>query len=827
MSTPATKILLVEDNPADARLVFEYLKDANAAYEIDHVETIALAKDRLQSPTIYAVILLDLSLPDSQGLETIQSIQETAGLTPIVVMTGLGDEDVGLEAVSLGAQDFLVKGDVDTAKLARSIRFAIKRNARLTHQVEQLIATDNELPRTFGPYKLLRKVGSGGMANIFLAEETLDDNSIRQCVVKKLRTEMEEEKELRTLFLDEGKIGSLLNHPNIVSQFSHGEISNSPFICLEFIPGISLNTCIQNRSSTNPIEPEVFGNIAVQLARGLKYAHELKDPSGNALRLVHRDITPENIILTDEGVIKLVDFGIARFEGRDVKTRASIPKGKLPYMAPEQLRFEAFNHRADIYAFGIVLTELLSGRPLFPQGVLTVADHENIIRIRCRQGMVHERLQELLLSLTKLDPAERPAGMSLVLETLEEIFPMWESANRDFSLSGFLEESHSTSDILVSPLAEGLYGTGDSLTGSYPDTSISLAIRFSSSEIDAIEGVPKPEIAVRPESFHGRPFGHYDILAELGRGGMATVELAMESLSGGHKRYVAIKTLSKASISSEEQRQLFMEEARIGSLMKHPNIIHMYDFGLVNETSYIAMEFINGLNLRDLLALSRGRALPPYVCVDIASDLCRALSYAHGLTDSKAELLHLIHRDLTPENIMISRTGNVKISDFGIAQFEGREIETAFGTLRGKSAYLSPEQAFFQEIDHRVDLYNLGLVIGEMLTGAMLTPNGAIDAKDIPEVLRRRTSERIDIPSELLELILQLTAYNVADRPPTAAICAQRLNRIREEEGTNRDTKDFIFRLTEKHIPDINTIDARQYVSNVQSAIQLKTSSEL
>jgi serine/threonine protein kinase/CheY-like chemotaxis protein len=824
MAGARTKLLLVEDNPADARLVFEYLKDAEVEYDIIHVETASEAIEHLISDAVFSLILLDLSLPDSQGLDTIRTIQNSAGTTAIVVMTGLGDEEIGLEAVSLGAQDYLVKGDVDTQKLARSIRFAMKRNARFTTQATRPVDSEESFPSLFGPYTLQRRVGFGGTANIYLAQKKLDNDEIQQCVIKRIKSNLAKEPEVQSLFREEARIGAMLDHPNIVKQFDAGEIAGCQYICLEFISGLALNVCLRHRTNTGDIDSNLFGHLAGQLASGIAYAHELVSADGGKMNIIHRDITPENILLTEDGNVKLVDFGIARFAGRDLSTRIAVPKGKLPYMAPEQLRFEPFDQRADIYSFGIVLAELLSGRCLFPQGILLVTDPENLIRVRCRQNNVSDQLQELLVSMTHVNAERRPASMRSALSDLEELFPNWADPLPTFSMSTFLGETgiHSTSDILASPLAVGMFTTGDPMTGSYSDVSSIIGFQLGSGEFEPIEADARRPSSIIPASFDGRAFGRYDILAHLGKGGMARVDLGTEVAADGRKRFVAIKTLLGSSSASDEERQLFWEEARIGKLLKHPNIIEMYEFGKVNDQPFISMEFVNGLSLRDLLSLSEARRLPAWVCIDIATHLCRALSYAHSLSDPQAKLLHLIHRDLTPENIMISRTGDIKISDFGIAHFEGREIETAFGTLRGKSAYLSPEQAFFQDIDHRVDLYSLGLVLGEMLTGEMLTPNGAVDAQDISETLRSHIGKRVDIPGELIELVLQLTAYDVTDRPPTAAVTAQRLKKMTAQEIPECDMKDYIFRLTENIVPNIDAIDPKKYSRRLDQPAHVK-----
>ena len=224
----------------------------------------------------------------------------------------------------------------------------------------------------FKNYYLTRRIGIGGMAEIFRAWRIGEHGFEKQVVIKRLLSHFCANDDFRNMFLDEARLASQLNHPNIVDVYDLGKhavpYSETPnyFLAMEYIFGKNLAE-IRNKAKQEKLffSLEYIVRIITGAALALHYAHEKKDNFGQPLNIVHRDVTPQNILISYDGDIKLVDFGIAKALSKSVHTQAGILKGKLAYMSPEQARGESIDRRADIYALGVVFWELLTGERLF------------------------------------------------------------------------------------------------------------------------------------------------------------------------------------------------------------------------------------------------------------------------------------------------------------------------------------------------------------------------------------------------------------------------------------------------------------------------------
>jgi len=233
----------------------------------------------------------------------------------------------------------------------------------------------------------------------------------------------------------------------------------------------------------------------------------------------------------------------------------------------------------------------------------------------------------------------------------------------------------------------------------------------------------KPTVTtVAPKSqtkaVEGTQFGQYVIEAHIATGGMAEVYKARMVGMEGFQKTVAIKRILSNLTDSEEFVRMFIDEAKLAAQLNHNNIIHIYDLGKVDRSHYIAMEFIEGRDLRSILGDCRdsGRRMPIPVALYITMLLASALDYAHKKRDFENRDLGLVHRDVSPQNVLISHDGDVKLCDFGIAKAASKASQTRAGALKGKLQYMSPEQAWGKNIDHRSDIFSLGLVLYEMLT---------------------------------------------------------------------------------------------------------------
>src|SRR5437588_327572 len=215
-----------------------------------------------------------------------------------------------------------------------------------------------------GKYKLVKLIAAGGMAEVYLARQAGAAGFEKLVCLKRILPHLARDKQFVDMFLNEARLAAQLDHPNIVQIFDLGEANGNYFIAMEFIDGPNLRSVAKRAAELGELlpTPEV-ARIVAHAAGGLHYAHELRDPhSRQPLGLVHRDISPDNVLVHKNGSVKVVDFGIAKAAGSSGATRTGTLKGKVAYMPPEQLRGEPLDRRADVFALGVVLYELLAGK---------------------------------------------------------------------------------------------------------------------------------------------------------------------------------------------------------------------------------------------------------------------------------------------------------------------------------------------------------------------------------------------------------------------------------------------------------------------------------
>jgi serine/threonine protein kinase len=226
---------------------------------------------------------------------------------------------------------------------------------------------DAFVPTRFGPYTLLRSVGKGGMAEVFLARAAGLGGFERLLCVKRVLDEHVNDAQLIEHLVEEAKLVSRISHANVAQVFDLGRVGEQFYIAMEWIDGVDamkfLQAC-EDRSIHVPIPAAAY--IVAEIAKGLQAAHTTTDETGRPLGIVHRDVTPTNVLLSLEGQVKLIDFGVAKNMLRSRQTQVGVVKGKYNYLAPEQARGERIDARADVFAAGILLYELLAGEPLYP-----------------------------------------------------------------------------------------------------------------------------------------------------------------------------------------------------------------------------------------------------------------------------------------------------------------------------------------------------------------------------------------------------------------------------------------------------------------------------
>lgn len=219
---------------------------------------------------------------------------------------------------------------------------------------------------TLGRYQLLSRLAVGGMAEVYLARQGEISGFKTLVVVKKVLPHLAVKPDFIAMFLDEARIASMLDHPNVVHISEVGRAGEEYFLAMELVQGKPLAALLQHGEKTKtPLPHSLAALVVAYAAAGLHHAHQLTDAAGNLLGLVHRDVSPQNIMISFEGSVKVIDFGIARALGRLGDTNSGSLKGKLGYMAPEQARGEAVDRRADIFSLGVVLWECVAARRLF------------------------------------------------------------------------------------------------------------------------------------------------------------------------------------------------------------------------------------------------------------------------------------------------------------------------------------------------------------------------------------------------------------------------------------------------------------------------------
>jgi TonB family protein len=278
----------------------------------------------------------------------------------------------------------------------------------------------------------------------------------------------------------------------------------------------------------------------------------------------------------------------------------------------------------------------------------------------------------------------------------------------------------------------------------------------------------------------GERFGQYTLLERIAVGGMAEVWKARMRGVEGFQKTVAIKRILPHMTDNAEFVGMFIDEAKLAAQLTHPNIVHIYDLGKLGRDYYIAMEYVDGRDLRSLLNAGRrkGMPLPLGLSLLIAARVASALDYAHRKRDFEDQELGLVHRDVSPQNVLLTGDGDVKLCDFGIAKAVSKASQTQMGALKGKLQYMSPEQAWGRPVDSRSDLFSLGAVLFEMVTGERLfTGDSEISVLESVRQGHTRRPSQVDptVPREVDEIVARALGIDPKDRFQSAGEMKQRL----------------------------------------------------
>ena len=347
----------------------------------------------------------------------------------------------------------------------------------------------SNLPKRFGKYLVLDRIAVGGMGEVYKCKIIGDEGFEKLAVLKRTLPHLDVEEEVVKSFIEEAKLSALLQHPNIVQIYDFGTIDGAYFIAMEHLLGKDLNAVnekAQEKHMTISLENILY--IVSQICAGLDYAHKLNDSNGQKLNIIHRDISPQNIFITYEGEVKIIDFGIAKAACKSRGTRVGIIKGKAGYMSPEQAEGKVVDHRTDIFSTGILLYELVTGKPMFPGSFFQI-----LAKMRDAEFEPPERITEdlpprvyaILHRALAKEPSRRYQSASAMLADLEDCIHELSFRPSARKLSAYVKE------LLKDELESNGLNKVSSMNAKAE--SISLAATVMSTKQDHHESITEPE----------------------------------------------------------------------------------------------------------------------------------------------------------------------------------------------------------------------------------------------------------------------------------------------------------------------------------------------
>jgi serine/threonine-protein kinase len=349
-----------------------------------------------------------------------------------------------------------------------------------------------DVPATYGRFRLTGRIGVGGMAEVFRAVVRGPEGWERELVVKRILPHLSGNAEFTKMFIREAKISALLVHPNIVQTFEFGQAEGTYFIAMEGVQGVTLRellTKLRNERRAMPFM--VIADVAKQICTGLDYAHTLQGPDGAPLEIVHQDISPTNIMLAFNGTVKVLDFGIARAASfAEEEAKKGLIKGKVAYLAPEQVNLQPFDHRIDIFALGIVMHEMMTGVRLF-QAKNDINKMRQLLAAPIPppssiNAAVPRELDRIVMKALEVDPAQRYQTATAMANDLERTMIAARHSSRDLAklLRGlFVEETEEP--LVVVDGAAPAAAVPQPMSG--PPTGSMASVRTSTQEISHTE----------------------------------------------------------------------------------------------------------------------------------------------------------------------------------------------------------------------------------------------------------------------------------------------------------------------------------------------------
>lgn len=563
--------------------------------------------------------------------------------------------------------------------------------------------------RSVGRWTLLKPLARGGMGEVYLACSGGIEGAERPCVIKLVRREHATDRSFLARFFDEARIQAQLQHPGVaqVLEASTDQLG-MPYVVLEHIEGRNLSEIRQRAAQLKA--PMTWADgvaIAVSLTDALVHVHERTDAEGRALEIVHRDLSPQNVMVGYGGEVKLIDFGTARGENRKCQTVSGVVFAKPGYVAPEVANQNQPGPQADLYALGIMLWELVVGRRFLTgdpaEHLAAVAAGDRNPPPLCTTMNVPLALDTVIARMTAYRLTDRYATAREALADLVRVLSQAPSlADGERSVRG-----------RIAQFMQSLYPSEPARTRAEFSRLVRDHRQQTQSAKSQIPHSPTPADVTRL-----LPGTRYRLDRQLAKSAMSVVYEAQHIDLG---RRVALKVLPKEHCDKPDFEAQFRREARTLANLRHPNLVQLHDFGVSQDgRPYYAMELLTGKSLKDLTQPMSWRE-----ALRIGIAICDALSVAHKSG--------IVHRDIKPANILVTDSGAAKLIDFGVAQDLAAEAEAAATAVTsppeeqhsdalkvwGTPEYMAPEQFGNKELDGRADLYALGAVLYELLTGVL------------------------------------------------------------------------------------------------------------
>ncbi len=605
------------------------------------------------------------------------------------------------------------------------------------------------------------------MGQVYLAGTTGLEGAESAVVVKTIRGDKNKDPSFVARFLDEARVHAQLRHPNVAAILETGrDVDGAPYTAVEFVEGRSLAD-VRHRAmhvGHNVSWPDALA-LCIEIAQGLSHVHERQGADGKALQIVHRDLSPQNVVIGYDGEVKLIDFGTARADNRKCRTVSGVVYAKPGYVAPEVGRSEVGDHRIDLYALGVILWELVRNARYFSGDAS--AHMAEVASGRYHPGAVAAaagapaELDDVLVRLLQSDPdaryqsARAALGDMVRLMSRAPVHPEGRSLRaRVASLMHVLypaEPGQSREEF--ANLVEGARAAGltDPSQHSTPEAPSSGRMRAAG----ALGPLP------------------YRLLRTLGEG---TAGVVFEAEHLGLGRRVALK-IAKDGSSPDHVRA----EARAGARLNHPHVVRTVDAGTTEDgRAYVATELLEGCTYRRYAKSGRAREGVAWrLALTQMREVALGLAHLHGAG--------MVHRDIKPENLFVCADGHMKLLDLGVHAHMGERADGGL-VFFGTPSYMAPEQVTGEAVDGRTDLYALGCVLYEVLCGQ--TPYGDASSAAVMRMQLNQvapslqTRSRQSLPGPLVSLVEDLLAKKMDARPPDAAAVIRRIDALLVPRGS-------------------------------------------